>query len=413
MSKNIYNNTTSLQEALELLKTKAAGGGLDTSDATATAADILQDKTAYVAGEKITGTIAFQAAKTITPSALDQVAISSGYYASGDVTVAGDANLVAENIKSGASIFGVEGSYEGGGGEDKSAEIVARTITEYSNASVTKIGVYAFYQCFNLTSISLPACASIGTNAFGYCSRLTSVSFPACKTIDGYAFHNDVGLISINFPVCTSIGNDVFYGCYSLTVANFPMCTGISGNAFCHCSGLTSVSFPVCTSIGSSAFSGCRTLTTADFPVCENIGSYAFRGCSLLTTASFPACPSIYNNAFQYCSGLTVVNFPVCSLMNSRVFEGCTSLTEVSFPVCRAIGSYAFFSCYNLTTLKLGYSLVAVLSNTNAFTSTPMSTSSYIGTWGSIYVPASLVDAYKSATNWATYADRITALEEE
>jgi hypothetical protein len=41
-----------------------------------------------------------------------------------------------------------------------------------------------------------------------------------------------------------------------------------------------------------------------------------------------------------------------------------------------------------------------------------MSDSTLTGAFGSIYVPASLVSAYKSATNWVTYADRITAIPE-
>lgn len=118
---NLEGNNIDLQSILNTInELPAAGGGIDTSDATATAADILSDKTAYVDGEKITGTIPSQAAKTITPTTTSQTAIAAGTYASGAVTVVGDAGLVASNIKKGVSIFGVDGSYEATGGIDTS-----------------------------------------------------------------------------------------------------------------------------------------------------------------------------------------------------------------------------------------------------------------------------------------------------
>lgn len=83
--------------------------GYDTSDATAQASHILSPYTAYGASGKITGTIPSQAGKTIIPGTARQTAISSGIYASGNILVAGDANLKAENIKRGVSIFGVNG----------------------------------------------------------------------------------------------------------------------------------------------------------------------------------------------------------------------------------------------------------------------------------------------------------------
>ena len=51
-----------------------------------------------------------RAAETITPSTLDQ-SIASGVYLAGAQTIKGDANLIADNIKSGTSIFGVTGTY--------------------------------------------------------------------------------------------------------------------------------------------------------------------------------------------------------------------------------------------------------------------------------------------------------------
>ena len=91
----------------------SSGSGIDTSDATASASDILNGKTAYVNGSKITGTIKSKAAATVTPSTSDQI-IASGQYLSGAQTIKGDSNLVAGNIKKGTSIFGVTGTLETG-----------------------------------------------------------------------------------------------------------------------------------------------------------------------------------------------------------------------------------------------------------------------------------------------------------
>lgn len=58
---------------------------------------------------------ATKGATTYTPTTSNQT-IASGTYLSGTQTIKGDANLVAGNIKSGVSIFGVSGTYEGSGG---------------------------------------------------------------------------------------------------------------------------------------------------------------------------------------------------------------------------------------------------------------------------------------------------------
>ena len=80
---------------------------------TAVANNILSGKTAWVNGSKITGTIPSQGAATITPGTSAKTAIAAGRYANGNITVAGNSNLVAANIKKGVSIFGVTGTWEG------------------------------------------------------------------------------------------------------------------------------------------------------------------------------------------------------------------------------------------------------------------------------------------------------------
>ena len=86
--------------------------GINTDDATAVANNILNGKTAYVKGVKITGTIKSQGAQTITPTT-SNTTIASGLYLSGVQTIKGDANLKDYNIKSGITIFGINGTYSG------------------------------------------------------------------------------------------------------------------------------------------------------------------------------------------------------------------------------------------------------------------------------------------------------------
>lgn len=78
-----------------------------------------------------------KSAATYIPKTTDQ-SIASGQYLSGTQTIKGDANLVAGNIKSGVSIFGVTGTYAGGGSSGGSGNnnVEAYAVTD-TNPSVS------------------------------------------------------------------------------------------------------------------------------------------------------------------------------------------------------------------------------------------------------------------------------------
>ena len=89
----------------------------DTQDATAAAAELLDSKTAYARGAKITGTMPNQGSKTlIIANKGDTPAIPMGFHdGSGKAQIDADeqAKLIPGNIKQGVSVLGVEGTYGG------------------------------------------------------------------------------------------------------------------------------------------------------------------------------------------------------------------------------------------------------------------------------------------------------------
>ena len=160
---------------------------------------------------------------------------------------------------------------------------------------VTSIGFYAFRECSNLTSITIPnSVTSIGERAFYGCTGLTSVTIPNSVTSIGErAFEGCTSLISVAIGnSVTSMGENVFYNtpwynnkpdgvvyinnvlyCYkgkmpgntSIVVENGTI--GIASAAFRDCTGLTSITIPnSVTSIGERAFCGCTGLTSITIP---------------------------------------------------------------------------------------------------------------------------------------------------
>ena len=335
-------------------------------------------------------------------------------------------------------------------------------LTTISLPKCTSIGTWAFMSC-NLSTINLPLCTTIERNAFASCENLKSVTLPKLTTLGDFVFfgcsnitymsvnkYKDITkfnfssyhpkIQTVNFPSATIIGSSLFQNCSSLTTINIPLVADVSQYAFQGCTQLKTINLSKCTTVEAYAFSDCYNLSSINLNNCTTVADFAFANCSKLSVLNLQKVSTATSNSFKEITGLERLYVPKLNKkLSAPWLSDCANLKylyggfnnisrafdfyaysyvpgyieEIWLPDCSFIYNLTFRSCQSLMKLYLLSTSVVTLSNKNAFTLTPMSNSTYTGNFGSIYVPMSLVSAYKTATNWATYSARIAAYEEE
>ena len=167
----------------------------------------------------------------------------------------------------------------------------------------------------------------------------------------------------------------------SISASDFPSgMTHVRNGLFWGCSSLVTVDIPsTVTQIDSYAFYYTH-ITEFDFTNIERVNANSFCG-TYLAAAVLPAITKIENGAFSLSKLESVEIGEDITEIDSDAFRNCTALADV---IIRAE-----------TPPTLGF---------NVFGSTSENLV--------IRVPAASVDAYKAATSWSTYADRIQAITE-
>ena len=158
------------------------------------------------------------------------------------------------------------------------------------------------------------------------------------------------------------------------------------------------------TSIRNHAFHYCKSLTSIEIPnTVTSIGEYAFYGCSKLQNVTIPSSvTSIGVGGFYQCLSFTSVTIPSSiTRINDSTFGGCWELQNVTIPS-------------SVTRIGVAFNQCSRLKSVTVESETPPALDDDVFSWASkslvIYVPAESVDAYKSASNWSTYAARIQAI---
>lgn len=302
--------------------------------------------------------------------------------------------------------------------------------SEPSPSQWTFIMASEFRSDSTVTSAIYPSVSWIGSTAFDGCSNLTTASFPACLSMDTAAFRSCYKLSTASFPLCTDIGTNAFYRCSSLQTVYMPSLAGVPTLAFASCSNLSSITVPAISWVETKAFDHCGINGSYDFPALIYILSSGFTDCSIqgvsasnliymerdafmrchdLASINFPQLRSIARETFLGCWSLAYASIPSVVTIDDYAFAACSALASISLPSVTEIGYAAFSSCHNLSQVYLPGSAVAKLGS-YAFNETPIADSSYLGDFGSVYVPSSLLNAYKAHSGWSVYSERIVGI---
>lgn len=285
--------------------------------------------------------------------------------------------------------------------------LVSHTLQDLIDNTVTKLGNNALYGNNFLVNVSLPSLTSCGINAFYNCTTLANAAFSALETMDSSMFYGCTNLVNVSMPSLKNTGSSGFYGCTNLEEISLPSTvTTLQASLFSGCSKLERITATGLTNIGPSVFANCVGLTSLSFPNVTTVGKSAFSGCTNLASISLPAATDVQQSAFANCSALGIVQLPNCTTLGTYLGNGLGP-TGFDFTKKITIPLRAFAGSGNMQHLILRSDELCPMSDVKALVNTPISLEC-----GFIYVPADLVDTYKAATNWSTYASQIVSISE-
>lgn len=204
----------------------------------------------------------------------------------------------------------------------------------------------------------------------------------------------------------TSISGAFYYcqGLMFITIPSLDYITTISSNTFGNCISLKSITIP-CSIVNGPTFRSLSSLLFLSLPYSvTNIDQYFCSACDSLSLITLPpSSSSITKNAFLNSSCLSSIIIPSnITNIGDYAFSGCTCLSLITIPQnVTNIGNYAFKDCYGIGAIHLLSQTPPTLSHSLTFD----------GTYCIFYVPYSedhsILEAYKSATNWSSYASRM------
>lgn len=284
--------------------------------------------------------------------------------------------------------------------------------------SVTNIGVYAFYDSSNLTSVALSTnVSSIEDYAFYDCPGLTAITvntnnlwyssvagvlfdksqdtliqYPAASAATSYvvpntvtnigmeAFYNCLNLINVTLGTnVVIVGNASFERCQSLASITFPNSVAVvGGDAFVDCDGLTNIALGTgVTNILDQAFLGCSSVTTiavaAGNPAFISVGGVLFNknqtalflypAASSATSYAIPdSVTDIVQDSFMGAYNLASITLGTnVQIVGDSAFQDCYSLTSILIPnSVTNLGNSTFFYCYSLTNVVIGSGLASL-----------------------------------------------------
>lgn len=183
--------------------------------------------------------------------------------------------------------------------------------------------------------------------------------------------------------------------------------TSVRDSCFSYCKKIQEVYLPNVTSIGTSSFRGCEMLSKINIQNVETLGNYALYG-SNITELYLPKAITINTSACSYISQLKKVTLGNVKTIDKGAFSRDINCEEIDISLnenVNSIGENAFFNNGKLSKLTIRGTALIELKSTNAFAGTAIAYRT-----GKIYVDPSMVETYKTATNWSNYSYAIEAI---